>query len=101
MTNNWIELKAERKGGKIGEWVHRNHINLRVIIRLNSNPRNPAKYFVQHYHPGPEGHVILQNPEYVNDLITARKKVAMHLKHWNDPKKWTKDPDYGKLTNKP
>lgn len=94
MVDNWIE-KRTKNGGV--NWAHKNHINLQVIIQRNTNPMIGPKYFVLHYHPGPGASVVKQLPEYASTLAGAMLLARPHLKHWNDPRKWKSDPDYGKM----
>jgi hypothetical protein len=40
--------------------------------------------------------VVLQPPEYVKTMGEARRKAAVHLRHWDDQKKWIKDEGFGR-----
>lgn len=78
-------------------WVHKHHVNVRVIIKRNFDRLIGAKYIVLHYHPGPGGSVVKQPPEYTNTMADAEKRAYKHLRHWNDPSKWPGDSDFGKI----
>jgi hypothetical protein len=97
MSNNWIKTVK----GRETVWAHTTNpkMTVQLIVLLSNLGKN--EYFIFHMHPAPGGHVIIQKPEHTPNEKTAYKKIEMHLKHWNDPKKWKTDPDYGKLTNKP
>jgi hypothetical protein len=94
MTDNWTKKRVSNGT----RWIHNS--NHRVTVELY-RLEDPKRLWVYHHHPAPYGRVVLQDPEIFKELKGAMKSVEMHLKHWNDPKKWKTDPDYGKLTNKP
>ena len=95
-TNNWI-----KKEGNDGiEWTHKHDPRMRVVIMKSARPLRMAEYIIFHVHPAPDK-VIMQYPEGAKTMKAALAKAMMHLLHWNDPKKWKSDPDYGKLTDKP
>jgi hypothetical protein len=88
--DNWTENAAKTV------WKHKYNNLLQVLILPNRGVRPASRYIVIHYHPGPRGTVILQPSDHANSMVEARKKARMHMKHWNDPKKWQSDPDFGK-----
>jgi hypothetical protein len=90
MADNWISNKTETS------WTHKS--NPQMIVAILVTKRG---YEILHTHPAPGGKVILQYPEYTDLMRVARKKADLHIKHWNDPMKWTTDKDYGKLDKKP
>lgn len=69
-------------------WRHKARLTMRVFIRRNANKERPEKFQVFHYHPGRDGGVILQKPDYAFTMRKALKKAAVHMRHWNDPRKW-------------
>jgi hypothetical protein len=76
-----------RRSGLNG-WRHKERNALRVFIRLNANKERPEKYQVFHSHPRPDGGVTPQDFQYAWNMRDAKKKARVHLRHWNDPKKW-------------
>ncbi len=89
-TENW-KSNAEKT-----QWRHIGSPHMRVIIRPNHNKAVKAKYEISHTHPGPRGAILPQSPEYAKTMVEARKMAKVHLKHWNNPLLWAKDPDFGK-----
>lgn len=81
MPTNW------RKFGRNG-WKHPAREGMRVFFRRNANPKRPEAYQVFHAHPGKDGGVIPQPWEYAVDKRTALRKCRIHMRHWNDPRKW-------------
>ena len=71
-------------------WRHKHNREVRVFIRVNANPARPEKYQVFHNHPGPRGGAIAQPFEYARDMKSAMKKAKVHLRHWDDKRKWPK-----------
>ena len=95
---NWVK-RVIHKGI---EWTHKHNRRMRVVIHKQTTPMHPAaEYFIFHTHPAPNGNVVVQYPEGARTLKTATVKAEVHLRHWNDPAKWEKDEDYGRMTNKP
>jgi hypothetical protein len=90
MTDNWKENATKMV------WTHKSNPHLKVMIVPNHGVKPLTKYIVVHYHPGTEGIVVPQPFEHTSSMAYARKLVRVHLKHWNDPKKWRSDPDFGK-----
>ena len=88
---NWSENKERTV------WKHKKNTHVKVTI----TPRPYITgYIVSHYHPGPGGTVVLQPPEYARTLAEARRKAAVHLRHWDDQKKWTRDEGFGRRMKK-
>ena len=94
---NWVK-KTIHKGI---EWTHKHNPRMIVMIHRQTHPGRKAEYYVFHTHPAPRGNVVVQYPEGARFLKTAVEKAEVHLRHWNDPAKWEKDEDYGRMTNKP
>jgi hypothetical protein len=69
-----------------------------VFVRRNTNRAKIEKYQVFHAHPGPNGEVIPQKFEYAWTMESAMKKTKVHLRHWNDERRWASDRDYGKAS---
>jgi hypothetical protein len=89
MTDNWTENRKKT--------VYKHTVNPKmVVIIMESNDPKNAKYFVYHTHPGYGGIVIPQKMERATSMEHARQLAEVHMKHWNDAKKWKTDPDFGK-----
>jgi len=80
-TSNWKKIGN-------GLWFHTSRKEMTVSIRTNQNKARPEPYQVFHMHPGRDGGVIPQEPEYAKTKHAAELKAGVHRRHWNDPRKW-------------
>jgi len=91
--NNWTEKKKN-------VWYHKDNRKMVVAIvpnRSSSYSSHHAKWLVFHTHPGPYGTAVIQGVESAKTMKEATRRAYKHLRHWNDPTLWTRDPDYGKI----
>ncbi len=89
--NNWTEKTKNN-------WKHKSNPKVMVAIlpNMGSLPHH-AKWLIFHTHPGPYGTFVMQGTESARTMKEATRRAYKHLRHWNDPTLWTRDPDYGKL----
>ncbi len=89
MTDNWKENSKKT--------IYTHKVNPKMVVEIiESNDPVNAKYFVYHTHPGFGNIIIPQKMERATTMKHARQLAEVHMKHWNDAKKWKTDPDFGK-----